>query len=118
MHKYDTLKYCTCCKSSTTNIIDWIFDPALLDLEVALAKNVVYFHRNVYLALYTSLEYIQHSLVSFGVLKCMQDCTVLRMENILLMYAQGDYGTSYGVRNNYVDQGFRKILRNSVMKFN
>ena len=23
-----------------------IFDPALLDLEVAIAKNVVYFHRN------------------------------------------------------------------------
>jgi hypothetical protein len=24
----------------------YIFDPALLELEVAIAKNVVYFHRN------------------------------------------------------------------------
>jgi hypothetical protein len=30
-----TVPYCT-----------YIFDPALLDLEVAIAKNVVYFHRN------------------------------------------------------------------------
>jgi hypothetical protein len=26
------------------------FDPALLDLEVAIAKNVVYFHRNEYIS--------------------------------------------------------------------
>jgi hypothetical protein len=28
------------------SILIVIFDPALLDLEVAIAKNVVYFHRN------------------------------------------------------------------------
>jgi hypothetical protein len=27
-------------------IFFYIFDPALLELEVAIAKNVIYFHRN------------------------------------------------------------------------
>jgi hypothetical protein len=33
-------------KKEDENKVQHIFDPALLDLEVATVKNVVYFHRN------------------------------------------------------------------------
>jgi len=61
------------------------FAPALLDLEAAIAKSSFFFsQKRINPTRYPHplpmhKEYVQHSSVSFGVLKCLHDCTLLQI---------------------------------------